>query len=900
MSRRRVVKPHPAPAPAPAACGSTGPESLLPWQFFERRDLCWTPILQNSMSQNLGAALDSPTWAEALSPPMPEKMTAETCGDLSSGWWASWPEYDREPLLACNFTSPLPLMGGAVLPEELCAPKLASCENDSRISRHERLPQLRDKAPSTASLDAASSTGSTFSLVQTDPNETLTAFRGWSRCASPLAMDDRSNDDATVDSRPLNPLSDSKTAPDGAYACNWAGCRHANFASRDGLAWHVKAEHLFVCPVPGCVEAPFSDPRTVRSHIAVAHPEVGRHKVEDWKLLPQASTEDSKHPLCKGKEEMPSEFVANRGTPNEIHSTIQATKRRCQDQLLGAIEKKTKRNAGSPGDTDSPTELIRSHAFQPIGTVSFALVFEHAVLPFLADVLPALAGPRHVISVTRGITPQARKICVMTRIKMSRAGKVLIAGHVRDLLPGSQRTSVSFIFSVGQVSRIACWARGLDKERPDDICSPRNPYHFQNPCMGDSIGIQGCDDVRDSTATLGPCLEISGGTYWLVNFHPFLEAYQSRSSVEVEHPSPQDRRPCVNEGHDALLEQDTFKIGNVEVTSGLNLKTTRISHDPYWENCAAENPLVVTDWALINAGTSTCGANILRQFPSDTQPVAQEPLVKSMTTGGDHYSGVVPGAAVISSGRTSGHQRGQICEVPAYVSGEENGTGKATREWFVEEPPPPWDDEEAWIRGGIGVEGDSGAAVVDAETNCLVGQLWGRNKYWGSGPRLTYFTPIADIFDDIQEKCGIQTRPQLPQHRDDADRFPMYPSCRRCYDLRTYLESRRSSRATLQSMNMFVEDLDHDLTSVEAVSELATPRDIQRGTGFEEIGALFNDAASPSDMKLASGDARSPYPQSLELDTDPCPRKRLHSGLFVKSPGALLPENPSKRYKFGG
>lgn len=428
-------------------------------------------------------------------------------------------------------------------------------------------------------------------------------------------------------------------------------------------------------------------------------------------------------------------------------------------------------------------------------------------------------------------------------------------------MPYKEKTS--FVFSVGQIERTT-WARGLAKEMPDDVCAPRNPFAFTTPAMGDSIGIHGGDDFEDSTATLGPCVTVDGGSYWLGNFHPFLDAYQSLGTVGVEHPSPQDRTRCVEDGHDAMSPESNFKLGDLMVTSGLNLKTTRVSHDNYWEDLGKEPPLVVTDWALISSSSSR--ANILRRFPSDTQSSLKEPIINTT-------SSIEPGAPVISSGRTSGYQRGQICEIPAYVSGEENGTQKATREWFIEDPS---DAEEAWIRGGIGVEGDSGAPVIDAETNDLVGQVWGRNRYWGPGPRHTFFTPIMDIFDDIQEKCGQDTRPSLPQHRDEADRFPVYPSCRQCYDLRTYLDSRRSSRMSLQSMIMGPgEGGDGDSTSIEAVSELATPRDypcLPRfiGLGVEEAGSSFTNVFSPGVVSTpVMNDIRSPYAQTLDLDLPP-------------------------------
>jgi hypothetical protein len=528
-------------------------------------------------------------------------------------------------------------------------------------------------------------------------------------------------------------------------------------------------------------------------------------------------------------------------------------------------------------------DLARSRAFCHVETAKFPLVFEQAILPFLVEYIPKWAGPKHVISTTRGKKKDARRICIMTQTPLPRLRKMIIARHVLDLVPETLLPLITFVFSTGEVNRIySTWARGPSQNNLDDICAPRNPYYFSLPCMGDSVGICGNESFEDSTATLGPCITVGGGSYWLVNFHPFLEAYKSLRSVPVEHPSIQDRSPCVAQAHDAISPDEEFKLGDITVTSGLNLETTRISHDPYWEECGKDPALAVTDWALISASSSR--ANILRRFPSETQALSKEALVKSTAP-------IVPGAAVVSSGRTSGYQRGQVGEIPAYVSGEQNGTHKATREWFIEEPHP-YDNEDAWIRGGIGVEGDSGAAVIDAETNCLLGQLWGRNRYWGPGPRHTFFTPIADIFDDIQEKCGQTIRPQLPQFRDEAECFAVRPSCTQCYELQTYLESRRSSRISLQSMVMSQPDTDQDLvSSIEAVSELATPRDFPRGMGVEEVGASFNPVLSPGQAVATAAstpmiaDMKSPYPQTLEiediLEESPPPSKKRGAELAL-------------------
>lgn len=464
----------------------------------------------------------------------------------------------------------------------------------------------------------------------------------------------------------------------------------------------------------------------------------------------------------------------------------------------------------------------------------------------------------------------------MTKQVVSMARRLVIAGHVRDLLPGNHRSLVTFVFSTGKVDRLV-WARGLSKEMPDEICLPRNPFCYMSPCMGDSIGTT-AEDGDEITATLGPSVTIDGASYWLVSFHPFVEMTKTTRLVSVEHPSPMDRAKCIEESHDTLSNGDLdFLVGDLTATSGYDLSTTRISHDPYWEDSDKEPPLVVTDWALVSARSRQ--ANLLRKFPTTNQR-----LETPVTTMGS----IVPGATVCSTGRTSGFQRGQVCDVPAYLDGTENGTGKASREWYIEEPYP-YEDEDAWIRGGIGVEGDSGAAIIDCETNALIGQLWGRNTYYGPGPRHTYFTPIFDIFDDIQERCGQERRAQLPQYLAESERWPVYPVCRQCFDLREYLESRRCSRESLVSMIGMHDgragDTDNDLTSV---SELATPRDqshLVRHIGPDETSSLFSGVVSPAPVHafytmpqgMSPGDPelRSPYAHALNEED-----------LYERCPGA--------------
>ncbi|KAI8631424.1 hypothetical protein F5Y19DRAFT_463191 [Xylariaceae sp. FL1651] len=668
------------------------------------------------------------------------------------------------------------------------------------------------------------------------------------------------------------------------HICLWGGdrvCDPASFASREELNRHVKMDHLLECPVLGCTETVFENRELLDCHMRWDHSksETSDTTVDRSSKLLEASLDSSNNGVPSTRVSEKASVRTRDSAEDRILKTemsIGISKKRCREQLRIVLERRLRRaNGDTLRNTDSPG-TIRSRTPRLFESASFPMIWEHSVLPFLIEFMPKWCGPGHVISVTRGKKPGTRRVCIMTKRGISTARKMVIAGHVRDLLPETYRSTVTFVFSIGEVDRLV-WSRGLGKEMPDEVCEPRNPFAYISPCMGDSIGAS-LDDGEEVTATLGPCVTAEGGCYWLACFHPFIGASQRTSPVLVEHPSPQDRAQCLQQRHDALGSDLDYRIGNLTATSGYNLKTTRITHDPYWEDHDKEPPLVVTDWILISASTQQ--ANMLRKYPTPAQR-RETPITST--------SSVSPGANVVSTGRTSGVQRGQVCDIPAYVDGSDNGTGKGTREWFIEEPFP-YEDENEWIRGGIGVEGDSGAAIVDSDTNALIGQLWGRNKYFGPGPRLTFFTPISDIFDDIQERCGMLARPQLPQYRDEADRWSVYPICRQCFDLRAYLETRRSSRESLMSMIGAHEmrgEHDNDLTSV---SELATPKDqsnLVRHIGPEETASSFgggsvvspapihafypiSQAASPGASEL-----RSPYAQTLsdqDLYEPGCPQ----------------------------
>lgn len=49
--------------------------------------------------------------------------------------------------------------------------------------------------------------------------------------------------------------------------CTWATCGIGGFTSENALVWHVKAEHLLECPVPGCCDRVFSSRKALEIHV---------------------------------------------------------------------------------------------------------------------------------------------------------------------------------------------------------------------------------------------------------------------------------------------------------------------------------------------------------------------------------------------------------------------------------------------------------------------------------------------------------------------------------------------------------------------------------------------------------------------------------------------------------
>jgi hypothetical protein len=122
------------------------------------------------------------------------------------------------------------------------------------------------------------------------------------------------------------------------------------------------------------------------------------------------------------------------------------------------------------------------------------------------------------------------------------------------------------------------------------------------------------------------------------------------------------------------------------------------------------------------------------------------------------------------------------------MDGEMNGTGKDTHEWTVEQALTEL-GKEAWRCGGLGIPGDSGAAVIDLQTHALVGQVWA-TAIDDTGDRVTYISNWSDIADHIKEKNRGGLTLVLPKQDDHWYKETSRPVCDGCADeLKEHLDS---------------------------------------------------------------------------------------------------------------
>jgi len=142
--------------------------------------------------------------------------------------------------------------------------------------------------------------------------------------------------------------------------------------------------------------------------------------------------------------------------------------------------------------------------------------------------------------------------------------------------------------------------------------------------------------------------------------------------------------------------------------------------------------MVEMDWALVT----------IEQWPHHLDAHIRR------STKGLYFSKIIPEARVKATGRTSGTQIGLINTAMSIAS---HGI-RFTQEWSLFKDPQA--SLQDWIEGGIGVDGDSGAWIIDQDTNALYGMAWARDRI--ETEPICLFSPIEDIVADIKEITGAE------------------------------------------------------------------------------------------------------------------------------------------------
>jgi hypothetical protein len=148
-----------------------------------------------------------------------------------------------------------------------------------------------------------------------------------------------------------------------SHICLWGNngpCDSGGFATREELNWHVKVEHLLICPVPKCAfpleDASTASPRDVLNcHIRWAHKGVdpGNGSCQSSNLLNSVSKSqarmgedlvDNQNQNVGGKQVAKATPVTDEKLKMDM--SIGISKKRCRDQLKSVVAKRLKKSNG--------------------------------------------------------------------------------------------------------------------------------------------------------------------------------------------------------------------------------------------------------------------------------------------------------------------------------------------------------------------------------------------------------------------------------------------------------------------------------------------------------------------------------------------------------------------------
>ncbi|KAI1799417.1 hypothetical protein F4811DRAFT_105914 [Daldinia bambusicola] len=233
------------------------------------------------------------------------------------------------------------------------------------LSRGILVPCVPDTASIPAYSPSSSYQGSVLSSIQTDfASEILSAGTSKSRAPSPLQPKERistSTDGYYICPRDtcgakFSNKKDLETHPsiEHRHICLWGDkgpCSSAGFATSEELNWHVKREHLLLCPVPGCAEDTFASRDLLDCHLKYAHANTTAAQNDSFKPvnLLEAGKASPAAPGADGQTQISiNNLKAMEGEAFGMKTAVDLSKRRCRDQLEAIVKKRANKAKGKP------------------------------------------------------------------------------------------------------------------------------------------------------------------------------------------------------------------------------------------------------------------------------------------------------------------------------------------------------------------------------------------------------------------------------------------------------------------------------------------------------------------------------------------------------------------------
>ncbi len=463
------------------------------------------------------------------------------------------------------------------------------------------------------------------------------------------------------------------------------------------------------------------------------------------------------NPRSFSASDIPASAEEDTGSPTTGEVTLLTLRPKLQEWGSGSDPKPSLTNIDS-----APSPRLgskgKADAKRPVDKKAWLSEWLGHLLPHLDKTLPAIIGSGFTIDLFRDRSSScgpSRAIHVTSPSTKPPDVQEKIRKSIVEMLPESFAVDVNIFFFDGVVER-ACCVRGDDEDHPDRICQPQWTRYFERPSMGASIGLDGGQD----TATLGGYVTINGEYRILTVHHLFEdEGVLGEERKEVKLANAMLTQPSAPDMETQCTAEYAY-IGHYMKSSGYRFQ------QPLYPYCDRPTSFPIEmDWALCSVRYSRLGVNVLPKtynIKGNAVPAGNvnDPNLPAPACLPDRPSDEpcqsiceeLSDVPVHCMARTSGYQVGLTSECPSLVN-YSNGR-PSTMEWAVIRDNDVQTDSQ-WVSRGVGLGGDSGAWILRLEDNAVCGMIWGRSRPYGPGERKAYFTPMAEIFADIESTLEL-------------------------------------------------------------------------------------------------------------------------------------------------